>query len=595
MTARRKPTADPPEPRIAYFSMEVGLESQLPTYSGGLGVLAGDTLRAAADLSLPMVGISLVHRKGYLRQQLDGEGNQAEGASGWSPETLLAEAPVRLQLSVGGRPVALRAWRYDVRGTTGAVVPVYLLDSRLPENEEADRHLTDHLYGGDGGYRLAQEALLGFGGVALLRALGHRRIDTFHLNEGHCALVPLALLEERTGAGGLAAAGRRYDRGVRARCVFTTHTPVPAGHDRFPPAVVAEVLGGDRAAALEGRAYDRGGWLNMTELGMHFARFVNGVAMRHAHVSREMFPKRAIHPITNGVHVATWASPPVAALFDRHVPEWRIDPLNLRHAITIPREELSAARNAAKALLVEAVKERAEVALDPDAFTIGFARRATGYKRADLIFRDLGRLRALGAQTGGLQLVFAGKAHPRDQGGKDLIRRIVAAGRELGPEVRVVYLEDYDMELGRLITAGVDLWLNNPERPKEASGTSGMKAALNGVPNLSVLDGWWIEGHVEGVTGWSIGESWRDATDDAREAEAIYDKLERVILPLHRASPDAFTAVRRQSIALNGPHFSARRMMHQYVELAYGGWRSLGARARRPAPRAVDVEVGSSG
>jgi starch phosphorylase len=584
MTPSRTRTPAPSEPRIAYFSMEVGLESAIPTYSGGLGVLAGDTLRAAADLSLPVVGVSLIHRKGYTRQRIDPDGRQLEAPQPWNPPDHVREIAPRVEVSVGGRSVVVRAWRYDVVGVGGAVVPVYLLDTDLAENGDLDRKLTDVLYGGDQRYRLAQETLLGFGGVALLRALGHRKLHTFHLNEGHCAFVPLALLEERVGEGGLAAASRRLDRGVRALCAFTTHTPVPEGHDRFPPALVREVLGEDRAAALRGRGTEPDGAVNMTELGLHFARFANGVAMRHAHVSRSMFPGKSIHPITNGVHVATWACPPIAELFDRHVPDWRVDPLNLRHAIAIPLGELRAARTAAKALLIEGVEARTGVALDPAVFTIGFARRATGYKRADLLFDDPKRLRAVAARAGGLQVVYAGKAHPNDAGGKELIRRIVAAGRQLEGAVRVVYLEDYDMALGRLLTSGVDLWLNNPEKPKEASGTSGMKAALNGVPNLSVLDGWWIEGHLEGATGWSIGESWRDASDRAVEAAAIYDKLERLILPLFANDPDGYASVQRQSMALNGPHFSARRMMHQYVELAYGGWRRLGARVRR-APR----------
>ena len=581
-----------PEPRIAYFSMEIGLESELPTYSGGLGVLAGDILRSAADLSLPMVGVTLVHRNGYLRQRLDSEGNQIEETPTWDPESGLPEAPVRIEVAVGGRPVAVRAWRYDVVGGSGSPVPVYLLDTDLPQNREPDRHLTDHLYGGDQRYRLAQETVLGFGGVALLRALGYHRIHTFHLNEGHCSLVPLALLEERVGEGGLGMVGRRHDRGVRARCVFTTHTPVPAGHDRFPWGLVREVLGPDRVRALEGRGMGREGTLDMTELGLHFARFANGVAMRHAHVSREMFPKKRIHPITNGVHTVTWAAPPIAELLDRHLPEWRIDPLNLRHAIAVPLGELNEAHARAKALLLDAVRQRTGHAFDPGVLTIGFARRATGYKRADLIFHGPERLRAVAAGAGGIQLVFAGKAHPQDLGGKELIRRIVAMGRRLAPNVRVAYLPDYDMHLGRLITAGVDLWLNNPEKPMEASGTSGMKAALNGVPNLSVLDGWWIEGHVEGVTGWSIGTNWRDPSDAAAEAASIYDKLKRLILPLYQAGPDEYGQVRRQAMALNGAHFSARRMMHQYVELAYGGWR-LGARGHERATQ--DIDVGSSG
>lgn len=574
--------------------MEVGLESSIPTYSGGLGVLAGDTLRAAADLSLPAVGVSLVHRQGYTRQRLDADGTQTDEAQPWNPADHLQDVGARIEVEIGGRPVTVRAWRYHVVGATGAVVPVYLLDTQLPENGDLDRRLTDHLYGGDQRYRLAQETLLGFGGVALLRALGHNRIHTYHLNEGHCAFVPLALLEEKVGEGGLATASRRGDRGIRSRCVFTTHTPVPAGHDCFPATLVEDVLGPDRAHALIGRGTEPDGTVNMTELGLHFARFANGVAMRHARVSREMFPGRDIHPITNGVHVVTWASPPISELFDRHVSEWRIDPLNLRHAIAIPLEDLRVARTDAKALLIKEIEGRMGVVLDPNVFTIGFARRATGYKRADLIFHDVDRLRAVAESGGGLQIVYAGKAHPRDLGGKELIQRIVGFGRQLKNAVTVVYLENYDMALGRLITSGVDLWMNNPEKPKEASGTSGMKASLNGVPNLSVLDGWWIEGHVEGVTGWSIGESWRDASDRPVEAAAIYDKLERIILPLYRGDPDGYTSVRRQAMALNGPHFSARRMMHQYVELAYGGWPRLGAHVRR-ARGGVAAEVGSSG
>lgn len=593
MTPSRIRTQAAPEPRIAYFSMEVALESSMPTYSGGLGVLAGDTLRAAADLALPLVAVSLVHRQGYTRQSLDEDGVQTDQPQPWDPAGLLRDVGARVEVEIGGRPVGVRAWRYDVVGVTGGIVPVYLLDAQLPENRDADRRLTDQLYGGDARLRIAQEALLGFGGIALLRALGHRGIHSYHMNEGHCAFVPLALLEEKVGPARLAAASRRADRSVRSRCVFTTHTPVPAGHDRFPMPLVVETLGADRARALVGRGTEKDGTLNMTELGLHFSRFTNAVAMRHAQVSREMFPGRAIHPITNGVHVGTWACPAVAELLDRHVPEWRRDPLNLRHAITIPLDELAAAHDRAKAALIAEVAKRTGVPLDPAAFTLGFARRATPYKRADLLFDDPRRVAEIAAAAGGLQVVYAGKAHPKDLGGKELIQRIVRLSRSFGDAVKVVYLENYDMALGRLITSGVDVWLNNPEKPKEASGTSGMKAALNGVPNLSVLDGWWIEGHVEGVTGWSIGEHWSDAPDRDAESEALYAKLEDVVLPLYRDDPLGFTAVRRHSIALNGPAFSARRMMLQYIDLAYGGWSRLGAHGRFRAG-APAVERGSS-
>jgi starch phosphorylase len=550
--------------------MEAGLESRIPTYSGGLGVLSGDTLRAAADLALPMVGVSLVHREGYFRQRLGPGGDQSVGPDAWAPEEALESPPERAEVVLRGRTVHIRAFEYPVRGVGGAIVPVYLLDTRLPENHEEDRGLTDRLYGGDERYRLLQEAVLGFGGLALLRALGHRRIRTFHMNEGHSALVALALLEERVGRRVSPVIRAADVAAVRERCVFTTHTPVPAGHDRFSEALVREVLGDRRARRLGGRGLDEG-VLDMTRLALHFSRFVNGVAARHAGVSGEMFPDATIHAITNGVHVPTWTCPPMAALFDRHLDEWRRDSFNLRHAALIPLHELRSARADAKARLAAAVRERSGLELDPAVATLGFARRATPYKRADLLFRDVERLREVARRHGGLQVVFAGKAHPRDGGGLDMIRRVAHAAEALRGDVSVVWLEGYDMDLAGLLTSGVDLWLNNPEKPKEASGTSGMKAALNGVPSLSVLDGWWIEGHVEGATGWSIGGSWRDPSDDLAEAESLYRKLDEVVLPLYRHDPDGYDRVRRGAIFLCGPHFSARRMMHQYVERAYGG------------------------
>ncbi len=571
-------------PRLVYLSMEIALESDIPTYSGGLGVLAGDTIRAAADLDLPMAAVSLVHRLGYFRQTLDAEGLQHEAPDPWDPSERCDPVDASVSVKVSGRAVRLRAWRYRVRGARGGVVPVYLLDADVEGNAEEDRHLTDHLYGGDARYRLSQETLLGYGAVALMEALGHSRIHTWHMNEGHCALAPLALVEERVGEGGLAAATRRQDGAVRRRCVFTTHTPVPAGHDRFPAALVASVLGQDRAKALATRGSEPGQVLNMTALGLHFARFVNGVSMRHALLSREMFPGRAIHAITNGVHTGTWTAPSLATLFDRHVPEWRVDPLNLRHAVALPLEGIREAHAGAKAALIKTVREATGASLDPDVFTLGFARRAATYKRADLLLADPERLRALAHMFGGLQVVYAGKAHPADGGGKDLIRRVHAMAEALEGDATVVFVPGYDMRLGGILTAGVDVWLNNPEKPKEASGTSGMKAALNGVPNLSVLDGWWIEGHVEGVTGWAIGGDWREASDPAGEAVSIYAKLEAEILPLYHEDPAGFDQVRRNAIMLNGPHFSARRMMHQYVELAYGGWEGMvrSVKTRRP-------------
>jgi glycogen phosphorylase len=548
---------------IAYFSMEVGLQSDLPTYSGGLGVLAGDTLRAAADLGLSMVGISLVHRKGYFRQHLDARGNQTESPAPWDPATRLEPTDPRVTLLLHGRPVHVHAWRYRVTGLTGRQVPVYLLDTDLPENDAADRALTDQLYGDGAAYRLGQEAVLGLGGLAMLRALGYGRDTTvYHMNEGHSALLILGLVEEQGGPsdGGWEA--------VRKRCVFTTHTPVPAGHDQFPIDRVREVLGSQRAELLRVSDGCLDDTLNMTGLALRHSHYVNGVALRHELISRGMFPGYPINSVTNGVHAATWVAEPLRTVFDRHIPEWRRDNLYLRYAISIQPGEILQAHAEAKRLLLDEVGRRAGVKLDPNALTLGFARRATAYKRPDLLFTDLDRLRRI-AKAGPVQFVYAGKAHPHDEGGKELIRRVFAAADALRGQVPVVYLEEYDMALARRLGAGVDVWLNTPQKPQEASGTSGMKAALNGVPSLSVLDGWWLEGCLEGVTGWAIGEDGGQPSDPAREAASLYDKLEYVIAPLYYQRPLDFAGVMRSTIALNGSFFNAQRMIFQYLRNAY--------------------------
>jgi starch phosphorylase len=447
-------------------------------------------------------------------------------------------------------------------------VPLIFLDTDHEENSPADRGLTDFLYGGDQRYRLCQEALLGLGGVAMLRALGRTDLEVFHMNEGHSALVTLALLEESIGT----AAGRRFSESeieaVRRRCVFTTHTPVPAGHDRFPSDLVYQVLGEQRANLLAQLQLINGS-LNMTELALRLSGFVNGVSMRHAEVSRSMFPNHGIDAITNGVHAATWTSAPFAALFDRYFPGWRGDNRYLRYAVGIPHSQIRQAHGEAKKELLHQVRWLTGGQLDEKVFTIGFARRATGYKRGDLLFTNIDRLKQIAQQAGPMQLIYAGKAHPRDEGGKEIIRRIFEAAAALAKDVRVVYLQNYDMALGKLLCSGVDVWLNTPLRPQEASGTSGMKAALNGVPSLSVLDGWWIEGYIEGVTGWAIGDPGVTENDSGAEATSLYEKLERVILPLYYKEPDRYAQIMRSAIALNGSFFNTQRMLWQYVQNAY--------------------------
>jgi starch phosphorylase len=551
--------------------MEIALRADLPTYAGGLGVLAGDMLRSAADLSVPMVGVTLVYRKGYFRQRLDDQGNQQEEPAVWKPEEALEPLTSVIWLELAGRRVQIRAWRFTLTGISGATVPVYLLDTDLPENDPADRSLTDYLYGGDPPYRLRQEAILGMGGVKMLNSLGHTSIENYHLNEGHSALLTFALLEQRIGTSRLGTASEADIESVRQRCVFTTHTPVPAAFDKFPRELVDQVIGADRAAALDVSACCQDGALNMTYLALRFSRYINGVAMHHGEVSRSLFPNYPVRAITNGVHAVTWTSPKFQELYDRHVPEWRKDNLYLRYVVGVPLEEIRQAHAGAKLELLAEIKRASGADLDPAVLTIAFARRAAAYKRADLLFTDLERLKSIAAKAGQFQVIFGGKAHPQDNEGKEMIRRVFQAAHSLAGSLKVVYIPDYDMRWAQLMTSGADLWLNTPHRPFEASGTSGMKAALNGVPSLSILDGWWIEGCVEGSTGWAIGKEEDLPEDHGAEAASLYDKLERVIVPLFYGRPDAFAEVMRYTISLNGSFFNTERMMDQYLSNAYSG------------------------
>jgi len=576
-------------PTIAYFSMEIGLEPGMPTYSGGLGVLAGDTIHSAADLKVPMVAITLLHRKGYFYQKLDRDGWQREEPSEWVVDDFLDEMPARSSVMIEGRAVQLRAWKYEVSGIGGYKVPVYFLDADLPENTEWDRTLTHYLYGGDQHYRLCQEVILGIGGVRMLRALGYDRIERFHMNEGHASLLTLELLDEEAKKADRRSCGRDDIEAVRAKCVFTTHTPVPAGHDQFPIDLVRRVLGerddfldmkdvyctglvnhlvGDRPRVSGLKEVVQGeNNLNMTYLALNLSHYVNGVAKRHGDISRLMFAEYTIDAITNGVHAATWVSEPFQRLYDRYIPGWKQDNFSFRYALSIPKQEIWNAHTETKKQLIEYVNRETNMGMGVDVLTIGYARRAATYKRADLLFTDIGRLKSISSKAGPFQVIYAGKAHPQDQGGKEVIKRIFQAKEALKKNIKIAYLENYDMEVGKMMTSGVDVWLNTPQPPLEASGTSGMKAAFNGVPSLSVLDGWWIEGCIEGKTGWSIGE--KGSADAPNDAASLYSKLEEVIVPMFYHGRDRFIDVMLHGIALNGSFFNTQRMMQQYVLNAY--------------------------
>ena len=550
---------------VAYFSMEIAINPGMPTYSGGLGVLAGDTLRSAADLNTPLVAFTLLHRKGYFRQHLDAEGNQTEDIQPWVVEDFCTEETPRITVNIEDRVVTVRAWRYEMVGRAGHIIPIYLLDTDLPENSPWDRSLTDHLYGGDSNYRLQQEIVLGMGGARMLNALNYR-VNVYHMNEGHAAFLTLALLEAQLGGGPLNRVSPVDIDAVRKKCVFTTHTPVPAGHDRFTIEQSIRILGGERTARLEALGCCHECMLNMTYVALRFSRYCNGVALQHGNVSRAMFPEYKVDAITNGVHAPTWVSESFQDLFDRSIDHWRRDNLFLRNAIELPIDQVIKAHAQNKEALLAEVASRTGLVLNPKVLTLGFARRAATYKRADLLFTHPERLVEIAKAAGGLQILYAGKAHPQDQPGKAIIHNVIEKAHEIsGVDLRIVYLENYDWDLGALLTAGVDVWVNTPRRPYEASGTSGMKAAFNGVPSLSILDGWWIEGCLEGFTGWAI----EDGADDAEEADSLYKKLENAVVPLYLKEPEAWARMMRTTIAYNGSFFNTNRMVKQYIRNAY--------------------------
>jgi len=559
------------EPKIAYFSMEIGIKNEIPTYSGGLGVLAGDTIRTSADLKLPMVAVTLLTRKGYFRQELDRQGRQDAYPVDWNPSHFMILLPSKVTVQIDGRDVLVQAWQYNEESLTGGCVPIFFLDTDMEENSPEDREITSYLYGGDIAYRLKQEIVLGIGGVRILHELGFE-IKKYHMNEGHSSLLTLELLNRfKRPIEDVWDEKLVWDiERVKDLCVFTTHTPVEAGHDRFPYDLIVRVMGEliplDVMKELGGQDN-----LNMTRLGLNLSEFINGVAKKHSEVSRNMFPGYEISAITNGVHTFTWTCDSFKKLYDKYLPSWANEPEIFVRVGRIPNEELWDAHMGAKRLLLEFVEEKTGVQMSPDILTIGSARRATAYKRADLIFSDIERLERIA--SGKLQIVFSGKAHPKDDPGKKLIEKIFAVKNKLKDKIKIAYIENYDMSIALKIISGVDIWLNTPLRPREASGTSGMKAAHNGVMNFSVLDGWWIEGHIEGFTGWSIGPNPTETklieNMDTKDAVDLYDKLENNIIPLFYNDRDGWIRMMQNAIGKNAYYFNCHRMMRRYVTEAY--------------------------
>ena len=546
--------------KIAYFSMEIGMNSAIPTYSGGLGVLAGDVIRSSADLRIPLVAVTLISKKGYLKQKISADGWQIDFPEEWDPSDYMKLLPETANVKISGRDVKIGVWAYEQESLTGGTIPVLFLTTDVEGNSQEDREITDFLYGGDEKYRLKQEIVLGIGGLRILEAL-KVNVKKYHMNEGHSSLLTLELLKNND---------LNADK-VKNQCVFTTHTPVAAAFDKFSYDFLLKIL---ETEVPEEKLKEYGGTdkLNMTLLALNLSKYTNGVTEAHMEYSRKLFPGYHIQEITNGVHSYTWTCSQFRRLFDKCIPRWANEPELLVRVDTITDEELWEAHIGAKQELLDFVHSSSGLQLDTDALTLGFARRATEYKRATMIFSDLEKLKEVNSQ-GKIQLIFAGKAHPKDELGKKLIQEIYEYKTRLKDEIQIIYLENYNMRIAQKLTSGVDVWLNTPMPPMEASGTSGMKAAHNGVINFSVLDGWWIEGCVEGLTGWAIGPSPDQVLSEdkrrKREIADIYSKLEYVIIPKFYRERDSWISLMRNSIGKVAYYFNTHRMMRRYATDAY--------------------------
>jgi len=540
--------------KIAYFSAEIGISSSLPTYSGGLGILAGDHIKAAADEGLPLCAITLLYKEGYFKQRIDEEGSQTETYPRFDPEPLLKKIDFTFSLHLQKRDVQINVYRLDYTGLNGHIVPIYFMDTDLESNYAEDRSISLRLYSGNKNHRILQEAILGFGGIHLLKHLGTLdKIETFHMNEGHCSFLTLTLLEEF-----------KNENSVREKCHFTTHTPVPAGHDHFALERVNKLLHGLIPENLQLPSLVKDSRLHMTELGLYFSRSINGVSKLHGDVAQEQFPEHQIGYITNGVYHPYWICSQIRKVYNIYLPGWKEDGTKLLEVDSIPDDELAAAHAKRKRILLGYANAQVQKAFSRSTLTIGFARRAATYKRAHLLFTDIERL--VNICQGQVQFIFAGKAHPEDVKGKEIIQGIVANANELYGKVKVIFLENYNMWLGRMLTSGVDVWLNTPLRPNEASGTSGMKATFNGVPNLSVLDGWWAEACNHGINGWAIGNP--ETPNDETDANHLYELLENDVIPLYYDNFSKWITMMKSSVKI-GAQFTAQRMVREYKEKYY--------------------------
>jgi len=540
--------------KIAYFSAEIGLSSDIPTYSGGLGVLAGDHIKASADNGLNMVAITLLYKEGYFKQEIDDQGLQKEFYPSFDYDKYFELLPKQVSIKLRGRNILINVYKYIYFGEKKHSIPIYFLDTNIPENHEDDQKITLRLYSGDSDHRVLQESILGFGGIRLLEELGHTNIHKYHMNEGHCSFLTLELL-------------RKYNNNeqlVKEKCHFTTHTPVPAGHDQFQISNCQKILGDLLPTDLNLESLKNENILHMTELGLNFSSSANGVSKLHGDVAQKQFPNYNINFITNGVHHISWLGEDYKSLYDNKLSGWRQNPDLLLDLNGIQDIELIDAHQLQKEKLLKEINSNINNKFSSEILTIGFARRSAEYKRARLIFYDIDKL--IDASDSHIQIVFSGKAHPNDLGGKEIIKDIYKTSKNLKDKISICFLENYNMRLGKLITSGVDVWLNTPLRPNEASGTSGMKAALNGIPNFSILDGWWAEACIDGNNGWSIGSP--DYCNDKADSDSLYRRLKNEIIPLYYDNKKNWCQIMRSSINTS-VDYTAHRMIQDYNNKYY--------------------------
>lgn len=558
---------------VAYFSMEMMLETDIPSYAGGLGVLAGDLLRSMADMKIPAVGVSLVYSGNVFDQVILPEGTQDFREVDWRKMDQLTKLPNKISLKLNGETVNVRCWRYDIVGLKKFLVPVYLLDTDFSANSDWAKQITRNLYDQRGEIRICQELVLGVGGVKMLKELGIEDVGTYHMNEGHSSFVSLALLGERD----------YKDEEVKKSCVFTTHTPIPEGHDRFGWDMSYKYAGNYLPWHIKKIATEQN--LSMTHLGLNMSKAHFGVSKKHGKVSRHLFPGYEIDAITNGVHHRSWIGHELQDLFDKYLTGYLDDPQLLEKAPEkLPDQELWNAHQASKRELIYYVNSHLtsintphekknppnEDLFDENTLTIALARRPVSYKRPLLLYHDLERFVRIGA--GKVQIIQCGKSHPTDDVSKSFVHEIVQTSKRFRGVLRVVYLENYSPRIARFLVAGCDVWLNTPMQPLEASGTSGMKAALNGVLNFSIPDGWWIEGyHMNPDAGFCIGEEsplLEANHDDSRDANALYETLKQTIIPMYYQDRKEWIRRMKQAITL-GAYFNTNRTVKEYQTKAY--------------------------